>query len=71
MSRRGNCHDNAVTENFSNLKKEKIRCKNTKRVMKQDQMRLTVLRCSIAQSGDIPITNESFQLDYEDLYFLS
>ena len=56
MSRKGNCHDNAVAESFfANLKKEKSDARYTKLVTKHGLMCLTILRCSTIRSGDTRI----------------
>jgi putative transposase len=51
MSRRGNCHDNAVAESFFNLlKRERIRRRIYKPGPRQDRMCSTTSRCSTTQT---------------------
>ena len=50
MSRRGNCHDNAVAESFfSLLKTERIKKKYTKQGVRRVQTFLIILSCFITQ----------------------
>jgi len=59
MSRRGNCHDNAVAESFyANLKKRKSDEVSIKPVQMHGLLRLTISKCYITQNADIHITTE-------------
>ncbi|MGK0293587.1 MAG: putative transposase [Porticoccaceae bacterium] len=59
MSRRGNCHDNAVAESFfANLKKEKSGELNTKPVQMHAMLCLTISKCFITPYADIRIMTE-------------
>ncbi len=52
MSRRGNCHDNAVAESFFQLlKRERIRCKFMQIGMKPDKMCSITLKCFTTPNG--------------------
>jgi putative transposase len=52
MSRRGNCHDNAVAESFFNLfKRERIRRRTYKRVKKPGRMCSITSRCFTTRSA--------------------
>ena len=54
MSRRGNCHDNAVAESFFQLlKRERIRRKPTAQDRKRAAMSSATSRCSTTPSADI------------------
>lgn len=54
MSRRGNCHDNAVAESFFQLlKRERIKRESMQLELEQDPISLNILRCSIIQNADM------------------
>lgn len=56
MSRRGNCHDNAVAESFFQLlKRERIRRKPTRHVTKPGVIFSITSRCSITLNADTAV----------------
>ncbi len=62
MSRRGNCHDNAVAESFFQLLKRE-RIKYMHQELKPGLISLNILRCFIIQNGGmVPMGNVSIRL---------
>lgn len=62
MSRRGNCHYNAVTESFFQLLKRE-RIKYMHQELKPGLISLNILRCFIIQNGGmVPMGNVSIRL---------